>query len=220
MRLVVGSRIVECSDEEFDALRARYEEVVLDLGTGDGKHAYQLAGRRPNGLVVGLDAAKDNMRRVSAKAAAKPTRGGLANLRYVWAGAEALPPALREITELHVMMPWGSLLRGVLGSDVAMLRGLAAACVPGARLWIALNLRAWRPPVPEVGEHPEPTPDSAIETLCPLYAAAGWSLESARYLDAEEIACLTTSWTRRLNSSRDRFEVLELTGRARTPPPV
>ena len=69
-----------------------------------------------------------------------------------------------------------------------------------------------RPPVPEVGDHAEPTPESALAELAPIYSRHGWRIEQADYLDDERIAQLATSWTRRLNSSRDRLDVLALTG--------
>ncbi|GLZ37805.1 16S rRNA (adenine(1408)-N(1))-methyltransferase KamB [Actinokineospora sp. NBRC 105648] len=212
MRRITGKQVVDLGPTEFADLRAQYAGAVLDVGTGDGKHPLHLARAHPDRLVIGLDAAKDNLRKAATKASANPKKGGLANLIYLWAPAEQLPAGLTGITELHVLMPWGSLLRGVLGSDPAMLAGLAAACGPDAAFLITLNLHAWRPPVPEVGEHPEPTPESAVEDLGPALAAAGWRLDAAAYLGADEIAALATSWTRRLNSSRDQLDVLALTG--------
>ncbi|WP_424184724.1 16S rRNA (adenine(1408)-N(1))-methyltransferase KamB [Actinokineospora sp. G85] len=209
---MTGKQTTELPAAEFATLRAQYPHAVLDIGTGDGKHPFHLARTRPDTLVVGLDAAKDNFRKAATRAAAKPARGGLPNLLYVWAAAENLPEGLTGFTELHVLMPWGSLLRGVLGSDPAMLRGMAATCHPGATFLITLNLHAWQPPVPEVGDHPEPTPESAMTTLAPALKTAGWHLNSATYLTADEIAALSTSWTRRLNSTRDHLEVLALTG--------
>ncbi|MER7012062.1 hypothetical protein ABT324_11620 [Saccharopolyspora sp. NPDC000359] len=213
MRRVVGKNVVEFSGEEFDAVADRCSGgVVLDVGAGNAKHAYQLARGAQDTLVIALDAAKDNMQKIAGKAAASPKKGGVPNLLCVWASAENPPPELRGVTELHSLMPWGSLLRGMLGSDTGMLKGLAELCVPGAKFLITLNLHAWRPPVPEVGDHPEPTPESAMELLAPYYAAAGWTLEEARYFGAEELDALATSWTRRLGSTRDELDVLGLTG--------
>ncbi|PPK68997.1 16S rRNA (adenine(1408)-N(1))-methyltransferase KamB [Actinokineospora auranticolor] len=212
MRRITGKQVVDVGPAEFADLRARYSGAVLDIGTGDGKHPLAVARATPDTLVIGLDAAKDNLRKVATKASASPKKGGLANLLYVWAAAERLPGELRDITEVHVLMPWGSLLRGVLGGDPAMLKGIAAVCAPDSRFLVSLNLHAWRPPVPEVGEHPEPTPESAVAELGPVYAAAGWRLDESAYLDDDAIAALSTSWTRRLNSSRDQLEVLALTG--------
>jgi 16S rRNA (adenine(1408)-N(1))-methyltransferase len=93
------------------------------------------------------------MRRASALAAA---RNGLPNALFVWAPVEQLPAELSGVTELHVIMPWGRLLRAMIRADPAVLSQLAAACVPGARLLVALNLHAWHPPVPEVSGAPAP----------------------------------------------------------------
>jgi len=205
VRRIRGKQIIELPPAEFAGLAARYRGVVLDIGTGDGKHALQLARQRPEELIVGLDAAKDNLRKVSG-------RSDAANLIFVWAAAEQLPPELTGIGELHVLMPWGSLLRGMLDDGSAMLDELASRCTPDARFLITLNLHAWRPPVPEVGGHAEPTPESAMTDLAPGYARHGWRLGEARYLDDAGIAELATSWTRRLHSSRDRLAVLALAG--------
>jgi 16S rRNA (adenine(1408)-N(1))-methyltransferase len=205
MRRIRGRKVIDLSAPEFAELVARYRRVVVDVGTGDGKHALQLARQRPDELVVGLDAAKDNLRKVSARA-------DLVNLLFVWAPVEQLPAELTGIAELHVLMPWGSLLRGMLGDGAAMLSELASRCVADAEFLLTLNLHAWRPPVPEVGSHPEPTPETALTELAPIYHQHGWRLDTADYLDDERIAQLATSWTRRLNSSRDRLDVLALTG--------
>ena len=115
-------------------------------------------------------------------------------------------------------MPWGSLLRGTLGEG-PVLEALAAACVPGAPFLVTLNLHAWRPPVPEVGGSAEPDPATAISVLAPRYAAAGWRLAEADYLDEAGIAALATSWTKRLGSSRDQLDVLALRGTVSPPGP-
>jgi 16S rRNA (adenine(1408)-N(1))-methyltransferase len=149
---------------------------------------------------------------VSARAAAKPAKGGQPNALFVWAAVEQLPVELAGVTDVHVLMPWGSLLRAIIEPDEAVLRRIAVACAPGAQFLITLNLHAWRPPVPEVGAAAEPTPDLATDALAVAYERAGWVLESAAYLDDAQIAELGTSWTKRLGSSRDSLAVLALRG--------
>lgn len=154
------------------------------------------------------------MRRASQRAAA--SRGGLPNAIFVWAPVERLPDGLTGATELHVIMPWGSLLRAVAGGDREVLAGLAGACRPGARFRIALNLHPWRSAgsgAPELGGLPEPDPRWALTTLAERYAAAGWRLDRADYLTGPEVEALHSSWTRRLRSSRPGgLDVLALTG--------
>ena len=212
MRQVIGRSTRELAAADFDKRRSEYRELVLDLGTGDGKHVLALASTRPSALIVGVDAAPDAMRKTAARAAAKPARGGTPNAMFVWASVEQLPAELSGADEVHVLMPWGSLLRAMVGPDAAVLRRIAAACRPGARFLVTLNLHAWRPSVPEVGDTAEPTPQSALHGLAPAFARCGWLLESADYLDGAQLAELGTSWTRRLGSSREQLAVLGLRG--------
>lgn len=212
MRQVVGKATRELSDAEFRQLRRGYRRLLLDVGTGDGKHVLAQARRSPDTLVVGLDANPDLMRASSARAAAKPARGGVPNAVFAWASLEELPSAIAGVDEVHVLMPWGSLLRALVRPDVGALRAVARACAPGAGFLVTLNLHAWRPPVPEVGDVVEPTPESALGQLAPALLPAGWQLESATYLDEEQIAELATSWTKRLGASRRRLDVLALRG--------
>ena len=212
MRRVVGKATHDLSPAGFADLRDPYDELVVDLGAGDGKHVLVVARERPGALVVGLDAGPDAMRKTAARAAAKPAKGGTPNALFVWAAVEQWPEGLDGVTEVHSLMPWGSLLRALVRPDSAVLRSVAARCRPGARFLITLNLHAWRPPVPEVGETPEPTPTSALADLAPVYAEAGWILETAAYAEPDELAALGTSWTKRLNSSRDALDVLTLRG--------
>jgi 16S rRNA (adenine(1408)-N(1))-methyltransferase len=219
VRQVVGKATRDLSASDFAQLRRGYRRVVLDVGTGDGKHVLAQARRCPDALVIGLDASADAMRAVSARAAGKPARGGVPNAVFVWASVEQLPREIAGVDEVHVLMPWGSLLRALVQPDLGVLDAVARTCSPGARFLVTLNLHAWRPPVPEVGSDPEPTPESALAQLAPEWAGAGWRLESAEYLGVWEIADLATSWTKRLGASRQRLDVLALRGRIGSVPP-
>jgi 16S rRNA (adenine(1408)-N(1))-methyltransferase len=212
VRQVVGKTTRELPADDFAQLRRRYSRLVVDIGTGDGKHVLAQARRQPDALVVGLDANGDAMRAASARAAGKPARGGVPNALFVWAAVEQLPPEIFGVDEVHVLMPWGSLLRALVQPDLDVLHSVGRMCRPGAGFLVTLNLHAWRPPVPEVGSIPEPTPESARGELAPALAAAGWRLTIAEYLDEQEIAELATSWTKRLGASRQRLDVLSLRG--------
>lgn len=212
MRRVVGKATIDLAPDAFAELRQRYDELVVDVGTGDGKHVLAVARSRPRALVVGLDAGPDAMRKTAARAAAKPAKGGTPNALFTWAAVEQWPAGLDGVDEVHSLMPWGSLLRAFVRPDPDVLGDVAAHCRPGAAFLVTLNLHAWRPPVPEVGATPEPTPAGALADLAPAYAGAGWALTAADYAGPEEIAALGTSWTKRLNSSRAALDVLALRG--------
>jgi 16S rRNA (adenine(1408)-N(1))-methyltransferase len=213
VRQVVGRSTLDLDAGAFAARRAGYRDLVLDLGTGDGKHVLTVARARPDAFVVGVDAGPDAMRRTAARAAAKPAKGGQPNALFVWASVEQLPAELGGVSEVHSLMPWGSLLRALVTPDDAVLRAVAAVCRPGAPFLVTLNLHAWRPAVPEVGATLEPTPASALDSLAAGYARAGWTLASADYLSAAQLGELGTSWSKRLGSSRAALAVLALRGR-------
>ncbi len=213
MRQVVGKIVHDLDATSFAGLRGGYRDLVVDLGTGDGKHVTSLARQRPDALVVGVDAGPDAMRAPAQRAARKPAKGGVPNAVFVWAAVEDLPAELTGITEVHVLMPWGSLLRALVTPDEGVLRSVADRCVADAAFLITVNLHAWRPPVPEVGGTAEPGPESALDQLAEPYARAGWHLESAWHLSDAEITQLGTSWTKRLGSSRAELAVLGLRGR-------
>lgn len=209
MRQVVGKQVADLTASDVAALRESYDRILLDVGAGDGKHALQTARMRPDWLIIGLDARRDGMVKASQRAAAKPERGGQPNAMYVWSAAEQLPAELTGMDELHVLMPWGSLLRGMVApGDSPILEGLATASRAGASLLCTLNLHAWRPPVKEVGGIAEPTPESVMKSLSLEYRRTGWEISDAHYASEDELTQLASAWSRRLNSSRNSFAVL------------
>lgn len=213
---MIGKATRDLDAAAFAALRDD-RRLVLDLGTGDGKHVLAVARDRPGDLVVGLDAGPDAMRKTAQKASARPAKGGVPNALFVWGAVEALPAQLAGVDEVHCLMPWGSLLRALVQPDPDVLRGVAAVCRPGAPFLLTLNLHAWRPAVADVGDTVEPTPDSVRDELAPVYAGAGWQVEDVDYPDAAALAELGTSWTKRLASTRDELAVLRLMGTINPP---
>ena len=86
--------------------------MIVDLGTGDGRHVLRTARARPSALVVGVDPVAEAMAASARRAGRKPARGGVDNALFVVASLERLPLALRGLA-------WGS--------DDQLSLGLAAA---------------------------------------------------------------------------------------------
>ena len=73
------------------------------------------------------------MATASRRAAARPSRGGLPNALFVVAAVEATPAELDGVADLvTVHFPWGSLLRGLLGADPAIMSSLTRVLRPSA----------------------------------------------------------------------------------------
>jgi 16S rRNA (adenine(1408)-N(1))-methyltransferase len=193
--------------EELDvaALRAAIagRRVVVDLGAGDGRWAYRHASSRPDEFVIGIDPVAENMREVSARAARRE-RGGADNVLFSVASVERVPPELLRIAdEVQVTLPWGSLMRGLITGDAAVLTGVASLAKPGARVRIVLNTRIFDDPVPlDARDLPEATPEHVRGALAEPYARAGLRLIDAGWMDADAVAALETTWGKRLSHRR------------------
>lgn len=218
MIIVVGKQTQELDADEFEELAAGYRELLIDLGTGDGRFALELARRRPDALVVGIDPVAEAMAELAGRARRK--RGQQPNLLYVVGSAE-LPPL--ELTgradELHIILPWGSLMRGLILGESGVLTGIATFCRPGASITALLNTRIYAEPVPlEARDLPELTPKYVRRDLEPHLAAAGLELSHAGQLPPERLLELPSTWAKRL-SHRNPPPTLELRLR-RTGSPV
>lgn len=202
--VVRGRDVVPLPAAELDALAAGRDGVAIDVGTGDGRFAYHLARVRPRWLVIGLDASRDGVAERSSRAMRKPARGGLANVVYVWSPVETAPAALAgRADEVHVVLPWGRLMSGLLVADPAVVGGVARLGRPGAAVAIVLNGEVWGDPVPvEARGLPEPTVERVHDVLAPAWAPLGLAVRDARWLAPDEIARIPSTWARKLSHGR------------------
>lgn len=184
--------------------------VVVDVGAGDGSYALHLAEARPDDVVVALDPAADNLRDTTKKA----NRRRLANLVLIRGAVEEVAgsPLEAAADEVHVILPWGRLLAGVVTDDVDVRAGLAALGRPGTRYRFVLNGEIWVENMPLDHETlPEPTPEYVADVVAPQLAARGIVVDEIRYLDATETKALRSTWAKKLSASRDHPRFLLVT---------
>lgn len=172
--------------------------MIVDLGTGDGRAVLARAAADPHAFVIGIDANASAMAESSRRAARGRGARRLANAWFAVESAEALPGPLANVAStVTIVMPWGSLLRGVLGLDAAVLDGIASIVAPGGRVEILVSV----------------TPKDAVEGLASLdrdaeaaianaWAAAGFALVSMRPATAGDLRETRSSWARRLGDRR------------------
>lgn len=168
--------------------------MTIDVGTGDGRAVLLRAARDPGTLAIGIDAAGGAMAEASRRAAASPSRGGLPNALFVVAAAEAVPRELAGIAGLvTVAFPWGSLLRGCLGANDAVARGVAALVGPGGALELLLA------PAPHDGLDGLPVePAAVVEAATRTFATLGFTAIVGRAATREEVLASGSTWARRL----------------------
>jgi 16S rRNA (adenine(1408)-N(1))-methyltransferase len=188
MESIQGKRAVQIDAPALLARLAGYREVLLDIGTGDGRFVRSIAGECPARFVIGVDACRENLRANS--------RLGQANALYLIAEARALPCALdRQATHITINFPWGSLLGGLLASEAALLERIAAVARPGALLELRLNAGA----LAEAGGELAAGGEQVRQAL----QMAGFCMQTAMALGPHQLRACPTTWARRLACGRD-----------------
>jgi 16S rRNA (adenine(1408)-N(1))-methyltransferase len=153
------------------------------------------AATEPGALVIGMDASASAMADASRRAARAPRKGGPPNALFVVAAAEVPPVELTAVASLiTVILPWGSLFDGVIGTAPSATAGLASLLTPGGAIEVLLSVEA-RDGLPTDVE-----PSAIAEAWC----RHGIDLVTARPATDAEIAATPSTWARRLRLGRDR----------------
>jgi 16S rRNA (adenine(1408)-N(1))-methyltransferase len=160
--------------------------VIVELGCGDGRAAHALAVAEPGSLVLGVDASASAMAETSRRAAKS-----VPNMLFLAASAEAFARELPGVADLVVVsFPWGSLLRGVLGTDDEVAGAIGAIVVPRGRVRALLSVTR-RDGFDGVGV----LDAAAVGDLRP---PPGLELVEACPATREEIIASRSTWGRRL----------------------
>ncbi|MEA2149559.1 MAG: rRNA ((1408)-N(1))-methyltransferase [Solirubrobacteraceae bacterium] len=201
LEVVIGADTEHVPAEHFAARLARYPQIVVDLGTGDGRYVLRTARARSDALVIGIDPVASAMAAAAGRARRKPARGGADNAVFLVASLEQLPGALRgAASEVTVNFPWGSLLLAVGWPRVPELRTVVELARPGAPVRALLNASAAEqeqhasrlelPPLEDEGH--------VAERLVPGWEEAGLTDVAWSYLQPGEDAPRRTTWGQRL----------------------
>ncbi len=213
MQVLTGRN--ELRDLDLQSMIGQYREVEIELGCGDGRRLYRLAGRRPDTLYIGIDPAAANLFDTASRAARPARKGGRDNLLLVAAAVEYLPPDLSGTADrITIILPWGALLVGLLKAEEKILAGIAGLAdrENGADFaaWLSCSqlLEAGEM---ERRELPALSEGLFLEVLRPLYAGQGLFINQVGSVGQAELRGLDSSWAKRL-AENPRREVFSLSG--------
>lgn len=198
MKSIKGNKTVDLSLAEFGDLRAKFEKVVVDLGTGDGRFIYKSALAEPDTLFVGVDPAPKQTEEFSKKAARK----GVENVLFIVGSFELLPKELMGCADkLYIILPWGTLLKAIAeptDKDLTTLRGLLK---DNAEIEIIFGYDSGL----------EPTQTNRLELdgidenkVIQKFGGAGFKLLKSLLLTGSELGELESTWGKRISSTRER----------------
>lgn len=206
MRIMQGTKVVEAPQGWRTALVLDEPRVVVDVGAGDGRWAYESARDGIDTLFIAIDPDANNLAEYAYRASRKASRGGVENVAFVVAPVEALPSELESIANVvRVNFPWGSLLRGLLEADEATLAGLKRIAKPGGGFECIFSYNPSHDTNAFAGEPlPELNEDYIDRTLTSALAQHGLSLTQRRQMYRDEALALPSTWGRRLLHARPR----------------
>ena len=165
-----------------------YREVLIDIGTGDGRYVRTIARECPSSFAIGIDACRENLRGLS--------RNAPRNALFIIANALTLPRELRGLaTRATINFPWGSLLAALLDGDPAFLDCLVMLAQPGATLEIRLNQGA----LAEAGY----ALNTGTVRIQQVLRERGFRTGQSVMLDADALRLVPTTWARRIAYGRD-----------------
>jgi len=188
METIRGRASLELTASDFKRTVAGYEQILLDLGTGDGRYVRWMAEKHKERFFIGVDACRENLRDNSQRK--------LSNALFIIANAQALPLELNGlVSHITINFPWGSLLESLLNTNDPLISRLASIARPYAGMEIRINGEA----LVTAGWSLELGADQ-IEAIL---NANGWRSTSRSWMDAPVLRSFPTTWAKRLAFGRD-----------------
>lgn len=152
------------------------------------------AAAEPRAIIIGIDANAAGMAESSRRAARGRSGRGATNAIFLAEAAEALPGQLAGTASLvAITMPWGSLLRGVVGLDAVALRGVASIVAPGGHVELLVSVS-----LADRVEGIAILDRSAEAGIADAWRSVGLELAAMRPATVEDLRVTRSSWARRL----------------------
>ncbi|KYK28836.1 MAG: hypothetical protein AYK19_05230 [Theionarchaea archaeon DG-70-1] len=206
MEVICGKKTFYMNAEEFKSMIAPYTTVAVEIGTGNGKFVYELAKSQPETFFIGIDADRSSLIKYSHKIHRKPERGGVPNVLYVIASVENLPHELDDTADtVWIVLPWGSLLRGVVSGAKSILKNIVQiSSVNGIlKMFISYSVK-YEPVEMEKLRLPALTLEYIDSKLTPLYQEEGITITERNFLTNEPMKEIPSKWAKRLAYGRKR----------------
>jgi len=203
MQIIKGSKKEEFTKKDLDTLVANYNEVIVDLGTGDGRFVFKNASENPNNLYIGIDPSEKQLEIYSKETNKKR----LTNILFVLGSIELMPSELLGLADyLYINLPWGTLLESVVNPTRESVTTIANLMKPNGTLEITLGYQDETEPG-ETERLDLPVLDDMLirEVIYPSFGAFGnLELEKYKRMEKLDLKGLDTSWAKKLTFGNDR----------------
>ena len=202
MIVITGDKKNELDKETFRNICGKYEKVILDLGTGDGRFVFKNALKNKGTLYIGLDPAEKQIQIYSKKS----NRRRLKNALYVIGSLENLPEELYSaFDKIFINLPWGTLLEKIVKSDEIYIEELATILKKNGEIEIIFGyLPELEPSETERLSLPLIENESDVLKTFSTFKKTFEVIEMKRLLK-EDLDKIETTWAKKLKFGKDRF---------------
>jgi 16S rRNA (adenine(1408)-N(1))-methyltransferase len=200
---IKGNKKINLEDEKLLDHAEDYEEVILDMGTGDGRFVYKSALENPSKLYVGIDPAEKQMELFSKKA----TRKKVYNAMFIVGSIEMLPFKLNNFADkIYVILPWGSLLKNIIEPDQNNIKKVSGLLKPEGNLQIIFGYNPrFEPSESQRLNLPEINDELIHQNIVPKIEEYGnLSLQQQNTLTKNELFNFETTWSKKLTFGAER----------------
>lgn len=179
--------------------------IIVDIGTGDGSFAYQVAKENPNRLIIGIDPNQKTLVKPSLKAVKKGHKGGLENAMFVLGRIEDLPRELDGIVnQVFINFPWAGLLRKLVTADPAVWSNVRRICQRGA--WVDLLLGYEQTEGKEAGLQELPGFNEVYirDQMAPKLLVQNFNIISKTEIEGADLKHYPSTWAKKLAYGKAR----------------
>jgi 16S rRNA (adenine(1408)-N(1))-methyltransferase len=122
----------------------------------------------------------------------------MANILFVVAGIEDAPCELDGVADrITISFPWGSLLRGIVRAEAAVLAPLARIAKSGACIDVLLSVESR-----DAASGVDPDDVATLAWRASEFARCGLAIERFAVASEDEVASSGSTWAKRLGRAR------------------
>lgn len=202
MILIKGNKQKEIAKKEFNNMLTKFDQIILDLGTGDGRFVYDSAIKTPQNLYIGIDPSEKQLKIFSKKAQRKKLKNAL----FVPGSVEILPSELDNKTDIVcINFPWGTLLQTLVLPIENNLKKITKLLKPNGELKIILGFSSdLEPSESKRLNLPEINLEFIENSLLPAYEKIGLKSTDVKQLNPQDLKQTSTTWGKKIHTTKDR----------------
>lgn len=203
MKIIKGNKSDTLTKNQLDEIVSKYNKVIVDLGTGDGRFVLKNALKNPNNLYIGIDPSEKQLQIYSKEANKKR----LNNALFIVDSIQMLTSDLYNTAdELFINLPWGTLLEQIVNPTKESILTIYNLLKEEGTLQIVLGYQdQLEPGETERLNLPELNYELIKDVIYPAFTAyTDFELVDYNKIDKDELKQINSSWAKKLMHGSDR----------------